>query len=138
MVNKPRKLTIKSKIWIEDSEGKMVFGTGRLRILTAIEEHGSILSAAKALGMSYRAVWGKIRSTEDHLGQAILEKQTGGAHGGGSTLTPFGRTLIERFRELENLTRSTADAIFRGIFTNNGQETSSKEPEKSDDLSTPN
>ena len=110
------KLRIKSKIWIEDEQGKVVFGTGRLRILNAVEEHGSILGAAKALGMSYRAVWGKIKTTEERLGQPILEKHTGGAQGGGSKLTPFGRTLIERFRQTEDLSRSTADVLFRGIF----------------------
>jgi molybdate transport system regulatory protein len=116
VVAKPHSLTIKSKIWIEDNEGKMIFGSGRLRILIAIDEHGSILAAAKALGMSYRAVWGKIRVTEERLGQPILEKQTGGAHGGGSTLTPFGRALVERFRRLQELTRSTSDALFEGLF----------------------
>ena len=116
MAARPPKLTIKSKIWIEDEQGKVVFGTGRLRILNAVEEHGSILGASKALGMSYRAVWGKIKATEERLGQPILEKHTGGAEGGGSKLTPFGRTLIERFRQTEDLTRSTADASFSGIF----------------------
>jgi len=113
---KPPKLKIKSKVWIEDDEGKVVFGAGRLRILMAIEEHGSILGAAKALGMSYRAVWGKIKASEERLGQPVLQKHTGGAHGGGSTLTPFARTLIERFRQLEKVTGSTADALFLDVF----------------------
>lgn len=113
---------MKSKIWIEDDEGKIVFGSGRLRILIAIDEHGSILGAAKALGMSYRAVWGKIRATEERLGQPILERQTGGAHGGGSTLTPFGRALVERFRQLQELTRSTSDALFQGLFAGTGKQ----------------
>ena len=116
MAAKSPKLTIRSKIWIEDEQGEVVFGTGRLRILNAVDEHGSILGAAKALGMSYRAVWGKIKATEERLGQSVLEKHTGGAEGGGSKLTPFGRTLIERFRQTENLTRSTADALFHGVF----------------------
>ena len=134
MVAKPPRLAIKSKIWIEDDEGKMVFGTGRLRILIAIEEHGSILGASKAMGMSYRAVWGKIKSTEQRLGKPMLQKQTGGAHGGGSTLTPFGRTLIERFRQLEDLTRSTADAIFRGVFAEAEKETFSIGRENTDKI----
>ena len=116
MAAKPPKLKIKSKIWIEDEEGHAVFGAGRLRILKEIEEHGSIMGAAKALGMSYRGVWGKIKATEERLGQPVLQKQTGGAHGGGSTLTPFARSLAERFRQLENLTVSAADALFRGVF----------------------
>lgn len=116
MADESRKLIVKSKIWVEDENGDVVFGSGRLRILKAIEEHGSILSAAKALGMSYRAVWGKITATEERMGQPLLMKRTGGTHGGGSALTPFAKTLLDRFQELEDLSKSTADALFRGVF----------------------
>jgi molybdate transport system regulatory protein len=116
MHTNPRGLTVKSKIWIEDEHGKVVFGTGRLQILNAVEKHGSILSAAKELGMSYRAVWGKIKATEQRLGQPLLMKRAGGAHGGGSELTVFGRALVEHFRRLEDMTKTTADALFRGVF----------------------
>jgi molybdate transport system regulatory protein len=116
MTSGPRKLTVKSKIWVEDENGDVVFGSGRLLILSAVEEHGSILAASKALGMSYRAVWGKIKATENRLGHHLLTKRTGGSHGGGSELTPFARALLERFRHLENLTRTTTDTLFEGVF----------------------
>lgn len=116
MPGESRKLTVKSKIWVEDENGDVVFGSGRLHILSAVEEHGSILAAAKALGMSYRAVWGKIKATEERLGQPILTKRTGGIHGGGSELTPFARALIERFRHLDTLIRTTSDTLFQGVF----------------------
>ena len=79
MTPESRKLVVKSKIWIEDEQGDVVFGSGRLHILGAIEERGSILAAAKELGMSYRAVWGKIKATEQRLRQPLLTKRTGGA-----------------------------------------------------------
>ncbi len=110
------KLTVKSKIWIEDPTGKVVFGAGRLKILNAVEKTGSILAAAAELHMSYRAVWGKIKATEDRLGKPLLTKRAGGAHGGGSVLTPFAITLIERFRHLDDLIRTTTDTLFEGIF----------------------
>lgn len=116
MVVKSPKLAIKTKIWIEDDKGKVVFGTGRLRILKAVDSEGSILGASKALGMSYRAVWGKIKATEERLGQPIVIKHIGGVHRGGSELTPFGRTLVERFQQLNELSISTADAFFLGVF----------------------
>ncbi len=116
MVPKPRKLSIKSKIWIEDDKGKVVFGAGRLRILTAVEQHGSILAAAKVLGMSYRAVWGKIKATEDRLGQPLLTRKVGGSKGGGSDLTPLGKNLVERFGHLQQMAESSADELFRDLF----------------------
>jgi molybdate transport system regulatory protein len=112
-----KNLVVKSKIWIEDGHGKVVFGSGRLRILRAIEEHGSILGAAKELKMSYRAVWGKIKATEERLGHPLLSRQTGGARGGGSQLTPLGKALIERYCELQSLTETTADKLFEDLFS---------------------
>jgi molybdate transport system regulatory protein len=116
MTAKSRKLVVKSKIWIEDEQGDVVFGSGRLHILGAIEKHGSILAAAKELGMSYRAVWGKIKATEERLGRPLLTKRTGGKSGGGSELTAFAKALVERFRHLENLIMATSDTLFQGIF----------------------
>jgi len=115
-ITAPGKLAIKSKIWIEDNQGSVVFGSGRLLILNAIEKHGSILAAAKELNMSYRAVWGKIKATEERLGQPLLKKRTGGIHGGGSELTSFGKALVDHFRHLDALARASADTLFRGFF----------------------
>jgi molybdate transport system regulatory protein len=111
-----RELSIKSKIWIEDSSGKVVFGAGRLRILDAVARHGSILAAAKELQMSYRAVWGKIKATEERLGRPLLSRKVGGARGGGSELTPLGKALVTRFRQLQNLTEEAADEMFQDVF----------------------
>ncbi|PIU32322.1 MAG: ModE family transcriptional regulator, partial [Syntrophobacteraceae bacterium CG07_land_8_20_14_0_80_61_8] len=104
-----KKLSVKSKIWIEDDAGQVVFGAGRLRILDAIARHGSILAAARELRMSYRAVWGKIKATEERLGRPLLARKVGGARGGGSELTPLGQTLLARFRQLRSLTEGAAD-----------------------------
>jgi molybdate transport system regulatory protein len=109
-------LTIKSKIWIEDANGAVVFGAGRLKILDEVERLGSLNSAAKALHMSYRAAWGKIRATEERLGLPLLTRRTGGSEGGGSELTPFGKAVVKRFRELQTTTEANADELFRDIF----------------------
>lgn len=115
-MEKSTKLNVKSKIWIEDGEGKVIFGLGRLNILLAVQEHGSILSAAKTLNMSYRAVWGKIKATEDRLGAQLVARKVGGARGGGSELTPLGKALVERYQRLRLLTEDAADSLFRDIF----------------------
>lgn len=112
----PRKLVVKSKIWIEDENGGLIFGSGRLRMLDAIERLGSILAAAKELSMSYRAVWGKIKATEERLGRMLLARQVGGAQGGGSELTPLGKELVERFRKLQTMAQEDADHLFEDFF----------------------
>jgi len=109
-------LSVKSKIWIENEEGEVIFGAGRVKILNAVEKNGSINAAAAELHMSYRAVWGKIKATEDRLGKPLLTKHNGGKHGGGSALTPFAKTLVERFEHLDGLMRTTSDKLFEGLF----------------------
>jgi molybdate transport system regulatory protein len=113
----PGQLTIKSKIWIEDEHGKVVFGTGRLRILELVERFGSLHAAAKELKMSYRAVWGKIKATEDRLGQPLVRRKPDGARRGGSELTPFAATIMEGYRKLQTLVEKEADHVFRDTFS---------------------
>lgn len=116
MSDRRRIFAMRTKIWIEDDTGKVIFGAGRFRILKAVAEHGSLSGAAKALGMSYRAVWGKIRATEDRLGQQLLRKQSGGISGGGSELTPFADNLLKSYHKLQSMTRAKADGFFDDVF----------------------
>jgi len=114
--SEPKGLCVRSKIWIEDANEEVVFGSGRLFILEAVAKHGSINAAAHDLHMSYRAVWGKIRATEKRLGQPLLSRKTGGAQGGGSELTPFARDLIDRYGKLQAIIRNSTDELFEDLF----------------------
>jgi putative molybdopterin biosynthesis protein len=55
-----------------------------------VQQQGSILSAAKALGLSYRHVWGELRRWEKELGQQLLHWERGQA----AQLTPFAQRLL--------------------------------------------
>ena len=50
---------IKSRIWIE-ADGNILLGEGRVNLLRAINEEGSLSKAAKVLGMSYKKAWSLI------------------------------------------------------------------------------
>lgn len=116
MKNKSNKLSVRSKIWVSDNSGDVVFGLGRLKILDAIERKGSIQAAAKELGMSYRGVWGRIKATEERLGEPLLYRNIGGKKGGGSELTPFALDLMDRFRKLHKLVSDEADNLFDALI----------------------
>lgn len=107
---------VKSKVWLEDRQGRIIFGLGRMRILKAIERCGSLNAAAKDLKMSYRAVWGKIKVTEEALGKPLLSKSQGGHAGGGSTLTPYAHILMGRYRSLSRIIDTQADDLFENGF----------------------
>lgn len=110
-------LRIRSKIWIEDETGKVIFGQGRLKILEAVIRCGSIHAAAKELKMSYRAVWGKLKDTEERLGRPLLVRQVGGPSGGGSELTPLGKDLVEKFNDLQVRAATEVEHLFERSFS---------------------
>jgi len=118
MSAKTKKINVKSKVWLEDRHGRIIFGLGRMRILYAIEKCGSLNAAAKDLKMSYRAVWGKIKVTEEALGKPLLVKSQGGSAGGGSSLTPYAHTLMERYLALSRIIDAQADDLFESGFLN--------------------
>ena len=68
------------------------------RLLRRISETGSLTKAAKMLGISYRNAWGRIKRVESSVGARIISAQSGGATGGGSSLTPEGMALFKEFR----------------------------------------
>jgi molybdate transport system regulatory protein len=109
-------VNVKSKVWLEDRQGRIVFGLGRMRILRAIERCGSLNAAAKDLKMSYRAVWGKIKVTEEALGKPLLVKTQGGIAGGGSRLTPYAYKLMDRYLSLSRILNTQADDLFGSGF----------------------
>ncbi len=108
--------SIKSKVWIEDGSGKVIFGLGRFRILSAIDTCGSINAAAKELKMGYRAIWGKIKATEEGLGRPLLIRNAGGASGGGSQLTPLARKLLKEFQNVHAHVLTESDTFFAAVF----------------------
>lgn len=102
---------VRSKIWIEDAEGAVVFGLGRYRILDAVERCGSLNAAAKELKMSYRAAWGRIKATEARIGRPIVVRE-----GKGSRLTAHAQLLMKQFRRLHALVESESDEVFAQLM----------------------
>lgn len=111
-----KNVSVRSKVWLQDDSGRVIFGLGRMRILEAIEETGSLNGAAKKLKMSYRGVWGKIKVTEEALGKPLLLKSVGGTSGGGSQLTDYAREIMQRYYKLKAYVDEKADTLFAREF----------------------
>lgn len=89
----------KIKVWLEE-DGNLVFSEYRMALLESIASHESLARAAKAMGLSYRRAWGKLREIEANLGYKLIESAAGGAGGGHTRLTAEGERLLETFRRL--------------------------------------
>jgi len=109
-------LHVRIKVWVADDEKRVIFGVGRMRLLEAIEKHGSILQAAEELGMSYRSAWGRLKATQERLGQPVVEKVPGAGRRGGSRLTPAGKDLLEKYHELIRRVTDASETIFGQLF----------------------
>lgn len=72
-----------------------------LELLERIDREGSITAAAAAMGMSYKAAWQAVESLNNRAGQPLVERQAGGASGGGTALTPYGRRVVATLRRLD-------------------------------------
>lgn len=72
-----------------------------LELLERIDASGSIAAAANAMGMSYKAAWQAVEAVNNLSEQPVVLRQPGGKHGGGTTLTEYGRRIVAAYRRLE-------------------------------------
>ena len=76
-------------------------GHGKVRLLEAVRDHGSISAAGRAMGMSYRSAWLLIDELNRMFGEPVIETKHGGSAGGGAELTPLGRRVVQHYRAIE-------------------------------------
>ena len=96
--------------------GEKAFGPGIARLLEGVEELGSLRSSARRMGMSYNKAWSVLHSCEAHLGYPLLHRHSGGAGGGGASLTEEGRRLLSRYRAFEAEAETMLDQLARQYF----------------------
>ena len=90
------------KLRMRITQGDLIaIGPGKIALLEALDEAGSITAAAKALGMSYRRAWLLVDELNQSLRAPAVVTAAGGAQGGGSRLTDSGRALVTLYREIE-------------------------------------
>jgi molybdate transport system regulatory protein len=87
-----------------DHETGLAIGPGKIALLEAIEQTGSITASAKKLGMSYRRAWLLVDETNRCLARPAVHTASGGQRGGGTSLTAAGVELVRCYRALEHQT----------------------------------
>src|ERR1700712_3859485 len=74
----------------------VAIGPGKIDLLEAVREHGSISAAARTLGMSYRRAWLLIDELNRTLKTPATSSETGGTAGGGGVRPPLGGESVGR------------------------------------------
>jgi molybdate transport system regulatory protein len=93
-----------------DTEGRI--GPGKIQLLENIHACGSISAAGRAMDMSYKRAWDLVDEINRICRRAAVERQTGGKNGGGAVLTPFGVSLVARYRKIE---RAASNAVRKDL-----------------------
>jgi len=96
--------------------GDVAFGATDAELLRSIGAHGSVRGAAEALGRSRARALNRVAEMEEEFGP-LVERQRGGADGGGSRLTADAKTLLARFDRLRATLSGTAavpEAVLSG------------------------
>ena len=100
-----------------DTQGRI--GPGKIQLLENIRSCGSISAAGRAMNMSYKRAWGLVDEINRICKRAAVERWEGGNDGGGAMLTPFGVSLVARYRKIERLVAGAAHEELLALLAEN-------------------
>ena len=92
------------------------FGKGIVSIMMLVRQGSSLRAACAQMGLSYSKAWRLLKSAEADLGIPLLDNQKGGTKRAGSTLTPQGEELLDRYLAFEKEAREAVFAAFEKHF----------------------
>jgi molybdate transport system regulatory protein len=83
-------------------------GPGKAKLLESVRDTGSISAAAREMGMDYKRAWTLLDSMNQAFTEPVVSAASGGARGGGATLTAFGAEVLERYRRVQEQSEALA------------------------------
>ena len=101
---------VRTKTWIENQNGELLFGKGKTEVLEAIAEHGSVEAAADALGMSRKRAWEHIQLLQRNIEDPMVEGDDP------VELTTKADVLLNAYRQLKQEIEDFADRRFKELI----------------------
>ena len=95
--------------------GDVALGPGKVGLLRAIQETGSIRRAAFNLQMSYMRAWKLIKTMNTCFKGPLVNAARGGLKRGGAKLTPMGITALKLYEQLEAESLSATEHTWREL-----------------------
>ncbi len=94
-------IALEGSVWFQKAQNRFL-GGDRISLLEKIDELGSINSAAKAAGISYKTAWHLVNMMNNLSDKPLVERVAGGKGGGGTLLTKEGKSVIAQFRVVQD------------------------------------
>jgi molybdate transport system regulatory protein len=98
-----------------DFDAARAVGPGKIKLLELIEMYGSISEAGRQMGLSYRRAWLLVDSVQRSFRSPLVAPQRGGGHGGGASLTEFGRAVVQHYRAIESAAQKAGAAHLEAL-----------------------
>ena len=96
----PKRSGLKGDLFLQQGE-QQSFSQNQIALLGAIVSAGSISGAARLIGISYKTAWDRIDAMNNLSTKPLVIRSAGGAKGGGTELTEFGRQVLSGFNALQ-------------------------------------
>jgi molybdate transport system regulatory protein len=90
---------LRGKVWVE-TRGAALTEAGA-DLLEQIEATGSLSEAARRLRFSYRRAWMLADAMNRRWSGPLIRTAVGGRKGGGTRLTPLGRSVLAAYRDVQ-------------------------------------
>lgn len=88
---------------------EIALGSGKVELLTAIAQTGSIAAAGRLMGMSYRRAWLLVETMNRCFCEPLVTSVKGGKQGGGAQLTAMGQQVLELYNSMmQQITQNSA------------------------------
>jgi molybdate transport system regulatory protein len=109
----PKPHLIRPRIYLN---ADLIVGPGKIDLLKAVRDTGSISAAARTLGMNYKRAWYLLDTLNKGFHQPVIEAAKGGRGGGGARLTPLGERLIASYSAIEAACADAAEPDLAALF----------------------
>ncbi|MGN6369924.1 MAG: winged helix-turn-helix domain-containing protein [Phycisphaerae bacterium] len=93
--------SLRARIWLDSPSGTPILTEAGADLLEQIEAAGSLSEAARRLRFAYRRAWLLLDAMNKGFDAPLVTATTGGKHGGGATLTDYGRTVLAAYRQVQ-------------------------------------
>lgn len=111
-----KQFIVKTKTWIENSDGDLLFGKGKTELLELIQQTGSLLKASKLMGINYKKAWLHLQVLQKNSREELVSTKVGRSKDSGTKLTKRAIELIENYTILQKDIEEYANKRFKELF----------------------